>query len=401
MTSLHHAASVQEHRIAALAALALLCAACSKAPAPAPHPVEVATVIVHPQPTSFPEDFVAETEAINAVEIRPRVGGELVRRVPNEGERVKAGELLFVIDREPYIAALAQAKAGLAQSEAALVQSQRDLERAESLSETRRRQPAGARRCGGQEQGQPGLDRSRQGRGQGSRAEPRLHHHRQSDRRCRGPRAAAPGRHGHRQQHAADHGVRDRPHVREFQHQRTAHADVAARPRARAQPGCDHAAAVPAVPGRRLALSADSQAQLHRPGGRHAYRHAGDTARGGQPAAAAARRPVRARAGVAAAGSECDRAAAARDPGPAGPELRLDRRCRRQGAAARGAYGPAHRRRLAGAAGAQGRRGGDRRRRAAPQARNSGQGHAAGGTRAGDGADHTAGPAAQRRCRSA
>src|SRR3984885_795740 len=134
MTSLTHAASVQEYRIVALAAMALLCAACSKAPPPAPHPVDVATVIVHPQATSFPEDFVAETEAINAVEIRPRVGGELVQRVPNEGERVKAGQLLFVIDREPYIAALAQAKAGLAQSEAALVQSQRDLERAESLS---------------------------------------------------------------------------------------------------------------------------------------------------------------------------------------------------------------------------------------------------------------------------
>jgi membrane fusion protein (multidrug efflux system) len=133
MTSLNHAAPVREHRIAALAALALLGAACSKAPAPAPHPVDVATVIVHAQATSFPEDFVAETEAINAVEIRPRVGGELVRREPNEGERVKAGQLLFVIDREPYIAALAQAKAGLAQSEAALVQSQRDLERAESL----------------------------------------------------------------------------------------------------------------------------------------------------------------------------------------------------------------------------------------------------------------------------
>jgi membrane fusion protein (multidrug efflux system) len=133
MTSLNHAASVQEHRIVALAVVALLCAACSKAPPPAPHPVDVATVIVHPQATSFPEDFVAETEAINAVEIRPRVGGELVQRVPNEGERVKAGELLFVIDREPYIAALAQAKAGLAQSEAALAQSQRDLERAESL----------------------------------------------------------------------------------------------------------------------------------------------------------------------------------------------------------------------------------------------------------------------------
>ena len=58
----------------------------------------------------------------------------LVQRVPIEGGRVKAGQLLFVIDREPYIAALAQAKAGLAQSESAVVQSQRDLERAESLS---------------------------------------------------------------------------------------------------------------------------------------------------------------------------------------------------------------------------------------------------------------------------
>jgi membrane fusion protein (multidrug efflux system) len=138
MTSFDPAGSIQQIRsaqiwIAVLTVLALACAACSKAPPPAAHPVEVATVIVHPQATSFPEDFVAETEAVNAIEIRPRVGGELVQRVPNEGERVKAGELLFVIDREPYIAALAQAKAGLAQSEAALVQSQRDLERAESL----------------------------------------------------------------------------------------------------------------------------------------------------------------------------------------------------------------------------------------------------------------------------
>jgi membrane fusion protein (multidrug efflux system) len=134
MTSFHPAAAVRENPIAALAAVALLCTACTKAPPPAPHPVDVATVIVHPHPTSFPEDFVAETEAINAVEIRPRVTGELVQRVPNEGERVKNGQLLFVIDREPYIAALAQANAGLAQSEAALAQSQRDLERAESLS---------------------------------------------------------------------------------------------------------------------------------------------------------------------------------------------------------------------------------------------------------------------------
>jgi membrane fusion protein, multidrug efflux system len=134
MPSFHVAAGVRTNRIAVLAGLVVLCAACSKAAPPAPHPVDVATVIVRPQPATFPEDFVAETEAINAVEIRPRVGGMLVQRVPIEGELVKAGQLLFVIDREPYIAALAQTKAGLAQSEAAVAQSQRDLERAESLS---------------------------------------------------------------------------------------------------------------------------------------------------------------------------------------------------------------------------------------------------------------------------
>ncbi len=122
-------------RAAAGVSIALAAGACSnKAPAPAAA-VEVATITATPHPVSFPEDYVGETEAINAVEIRPRVGGMLEKRVPIEGERVRAGDLLFVIDRQPYIAALAQAKAALAQSEAALAQSQRDLERARSLSE--------------------------------------------------------------------------------------------------------------------------------------------------------------------------------------------------------------------------------------------------------------------------
>ena len=75
MTSFDPAGSIQQIRsaqiwIAVLTVLALACAACSKAPPPAAHPVEVATVIVHPQATSFPEDFVAETEAVNAIEIQ-------------------------------------------------------------------------------------------------------------------------------------------------------------------------------------------------------------------------------------------------------------------------------------------------------------------------------------------
>jgi membrane fusion protein, multidrug efflux system len=122
-------------RNAAVAAIALLNFSCSKISPPPKTPVEVTTIAVTPHPVTFPEDYVAQTEAINTVEIRPRVGGMLEKRVPIEGEPVKTGELLFVIDREPYIAALAQAKASLAQSEAASLQSQRDLVRAKSLSE--------------------------------------------------------------------------------------------------------------------------------------------------------------------------------------------------------------------------------------------------------------------------
>jgi membrane fusion protein (multidrug efflux system) len=122
-------------RNAAVATIALLNFSCSKISPPPATAVEVTTIAVTPHPVTFPEDYVAQTEAINTVEIRPRVGGMLEKRVPIEGEPVKTGELLFVIDREPYIAALAQAKASLAQSEAASLQSQRDLARAKSLSE--------------------------------------------------------------------------------------------------------------------------------------------------------------------------------------------------------------------------------------------------------------------------
>jgi membrane fusion protein, multidrug efflux system len=112
----------------------LMLTACGKK-APAPPPVEVAALTVTPQAATVAEDYVAQTEAVNTVEIRPRVGGVLEKQLPNEGERLKVGELLFVIDQQPYIAALTQAQAALAQSQAALIQSQRDLARAKSLSE--------------------------------------------------------------------------------------------------------------------------------------------------------------------------------------------------------------------------------------------------------------------------
>jgi membrane fusion protein (multidrug efflux system) len=119
--------------LSGVAAVMLL--GCSAHKPPAPPPPEVSVLRVTPAPATFSEDYVAQTEAINTVEIRPRVGGVLEKQLPEEGQRVKAGQLLFVIDQQPYIAALAEARATLAQNEAALEQSQRDLGRAKSLSE--------------------------------------------------------------------------------------------------------------------------------------------------------------------------------------------------------------------------------------------------------------------------
>jgi membrane fusion protein (multidrug efflux system) len=113
---------------------AVLLPACSRSgPAAAPAQ-EVSTLRLAPQPAAVTEDYVAEIEAHNTVEVRPRVGGVLEQQAAREGDRVKPGQLLFVIDRQPYIAALAQAKANLAQAQAAVEQSKRDLARVQPLS---------------------------------------------------------------------------------------------------------------------------------------------------------------------------------------------------------------------------------------------------------------------------
>jgi membrane fusion protein (multidrug efflux system) len=108
--------------------------ACSGPVATAPAPTTVVTLVMHPQPAALSEDHVAELEAANAVEIRPRVGGFLEAQLAREGERVRPGQPLYQIDRQPFVVALAQAKATLAQTRATAAQAARDLERARPLS---------------------------------------------------------------------------------------------------------------------------------------------------------------------------------------------------------------------------------------------------------------------------
>jgi len=119
-------------RAATVLALAALLGACAKKPPPVP-PVQVTMIQVQPRHATVTEDYVAQTDARETIEIRPRVGGLLDRQAAVEGARVKSGQLLFVIDPQPYVAALAQARAALAQNEASREQASRDLARVKPL----------------------------------------------------------------------------------------------------------------------------------------------------------------------------------------------------------------------------------------------------------------------------
>ena len=87
------------------------------------------------QPTSVPisAEAVAQTEGAKEVEIRPRVGGILLKKMFEEGAPIKAGQTMFLIDPVPFQIALANAKAQLAQQKARLEQTQREAQRLQAL----------------------------------------------------------------------------------------------------------------------------------------------------------------------------------------------------------------------------------------------------------------------------
>ncbi|WP_025855273.1 MdtA/MuxA family multidrug efflux RND transporter periplasmic adaptor subunit [Pseudomonas sp. CHM02] len=96
-----------------------------------PVPVRVAPAVLGEFPVYY--KALGTVTALNTINVRSRVGGELVKIAFEEGQMVKAGDLLAEIDPRSYQNALLQAQGTLMQNQAQLKNAQVDVQRYRDL----------------------------------------------------------------------------------------------------------------------------------------------------------------------------------------------------------------------------------------------------------------------------
>lgn len=122
--------SLQPLKCMLACAAVLCCTGCGKPAAlPTAGPIEVTVMKVEPHDTPVDFEFTAQTQSSREVEIRARVDGFLDKRVYTEGQLVKTGQVLFLMDPKPFDAALKTAKGQLAQQQARLYVTKANLAR--------------------------------------------------------------------------------------------------------------------------------------------------------------------------------------------------------------------------------------------------------------------------------
>jgi multidrug efflux system membrane fusion protein len=108
----------------------------SKAPVAQSAPAAVSVAAVIEKSVIEWDDFSGRVEAIERVEIRPRVAGTIDAVHFKDGQLVKKGDALFTIDPRPYQAEVARAEAAQAGAQARLVLTKTELDRTRKLVET-------------------------------------------------------------------------------------------------------------------------------------------------------------------------------------------------------------------------------------------------------------------------
>src|SRR5438876_2512348 len=106
---------------------------CKKASAPQQGPLPVNVVTAVEKEVNEWDEFTGRLEAVESVEIRPRVSGYITEVHFEAGAIIKKGDLLYVIDPRPYQADFDRAAAELERMQAQLKLSQIELNRAKEL----------------------------------------------------------------------------------------------------------------------------------------------------------------------------------------------------------------------------------------------------------------------------
>jgi RND family efflux transporter MFP subunit len=120
-----------------LAGLTILLTTCTQQQPSSPPPPKVTVSQPVVRDVVESDEYTGRLEAVESVEVRARVNGYLQSVHFTDGEIVKKGALLFVIDPRPYQAELNRAKAALEQAIAQYDRSQKDFARAQQLVKSR------------------------------------------------------------------------------------------------------------------------------------------------------------------------------------------------------------------------------------------------------------------------
>lgn len=96
-------------------------------------PADVGVVTIAAAPADLVTELPGRTSPFMVSEVRPQIGGILLRRLFEEGSMVSKGQLLYQINPAPYQAAVNRAKAELARAQATLLSTNNRAARARDL----------------------------------------------------------------------------------------------------------------------------------------------------------------------------------------------------------------------------------------------------------------------------